>query len=86
MDTRKLRIKKEPIDLENLSIPDLDERKCLMKKELKTNIYSSDGENCMKKSLDNCESKSEMLVLSPHRSESKTRTRTSQRTSTYQVF
>ena len=53
-----------------------------MKKELKTNIYSSDGENCMKKSLDNCESKSEMLVLSPHRSESKTRTQTSQRTST----
>ena len=48
MDTRKLRIKKEPIDLENLSLPDLDERKCLIKKELKTNIYSSDGVNCMK--------------------------------------
>ena len=82
MDTRKLRIKKEPIDLENLSLPDLDERKCLIKKELKTKICNSDCKNYMKKSLDICEPKSEMLVLSRHRSESKTRTQTSQRTST----
>ena len=80
MDARKLRIKKEPIDLENLSLPDLDERKCLIKKELKTKIYNSDCQNYMKKSLDICELKSE--ILSPHRSESKTRTQTSQRTST----